>query len=168
MLVIRLSRFGKKKHPFYRIVVADSHSAISGKYIEKIGHYNPLTTPPVIFVDKEKAKKWLSQGAKPSDTVWNLLVEAGILKKKIVTKRAKKKKEKPASAEATVGKKEIEKPLKIEEIKEVSEAKSAEASGEGGKETEKKEAKEEKVASSKEGPPRLAPGETGRSASERD
>jgi len=99
MLVIRLSRFGKKKMPFYRIVVAEKKAAVSGKYIEKIGHYNPLVNPPEIFVDKEKAQKWLKQGAKPSDTVWNLLVEAGVLKGKIVTQRKKKKKGKVAQKE---------------------------------------------------------------------
>ena len=116
MLVIRLTRFGKKKRPFYRIVVADSRSAISGKYIEKIGHYNPLLNPPELFVNKEGAEKWLKQGAKPSDTVWNLLVEAGVLKKKIITQRKKKKKEK----------KEIEeKPAKIEEMPSSQEGRSA-------------------------------------------
>lgn len=94
MLAIRLNRFGRKKVPFYRIVVADKKAAVSGKYIDKIGHYNPLVNPPDIFVDKEKAKKWLDAGAKPSDTVWNLLVQAGILKEKLITKRHKKKKAK--------------------------------------------------------------------------
>lgn len=105
MLRIRLSRFGKKNQPFYRIVVADKRSAISGKYIEKIGHYNPLKTPPEIFVDKEKVKRWLKSGAKPSETVWNLLAEVGILKKKLITQRKKEKK----------AKKEIKEEIKSEE-----------------------------------------------------
>jgi small subunit ribosomal protein S16 len=113
MLVIRLTRFGKKKKPFYRIVVAEDSAPIKGKYIEKIGHYNPLLDPPEIFVDQEKAKKWLKQGAKPSLTVWNLFVKAGILKKKIVTKRSKKKKEKTTTAEVTEKKQTTQKETAI-------------------------------------------------------
>jgi len=102
LLVIRLTRFGKKKKPFYRIVVAEKQAPIQGKYIDKIGHYNPLISSKArIFVDKEKTEKWLKNGAKPSDTVWNLLVEAGILKKKIVTKYNRKKKEKTKDEKPT-------------------------------------------------------------------
>lgn len=114
MLVIRLTRFGRKKKPFYRIVVADSRAPIKGKYLEKIGQYNPLLDPPEIFVDKEKADKWLKLGATPSGTVWNLLVNAGILKKKIVTKRTQKKKEeKTKTPETQVS----QKPKEEEEVK---------------------------------------------------
>jgi small subunit ribosomal protein S16 len=99
MLVIRLTRFGKKKHPFYRIVVADKRAPVQGKYLEKIGHYDPLSEDKArLFINKDLAKKWLKLGAKPSLTVHNLLVEAGILKKKIVTqfKRVAKEKTKEA------------------------------------------------------------------------
>lgn len=126
MLVIRLTRFGKKKKPFYRIVVAEDSAPIQGKYVEKIGHYNPLKNPPEIFVVKEKAEKWLKQGAKPSDTVWNLLVQAGILKKKIVTQRKKQKKEKKEIEEKPI------KPEKIEEPKEVSSSEEGRSASQEG------------------------------------
>jgi len=98
LLVIRLTRFGKKKQPFYRIVIADRRAPIQGKYIEKIGHFNPLDNKARLFVDKKRAEKWLKNGAKPSDTVHNLLVEAGILKKKIITKYKRSKKSHSAKA----------------------------------------------------------------------
>lgn len=78
---IRLKRMGAKKAPFYRVVVADSRSPRDGRFIEEIGTYNPLTDPAKIAIDEEKALKWLSTGAQPSDTVRHLLHEAGLLKK---------------------------------------------------------------------------------------
>lgn len=78
---IRLKRMGSKKAPFYRIVVADSRSPRDGRIIEKIGHYNPLTTPATVEVEEELALKWLANGAQPSDTVRNLLSQKGIMKK---------------------------------------------------------------------------------------
>ena len=70
---IRLRRVGKKKAPFYRIVVADSRYPSNGRFIEEIGYYNPLEKPAVIKVDSEKAKKWIENGAQPTDTVKVLL-----------------------------------------------------------------------------------------------
>ncbi|HOK43130.1 MAG TPA: 30S ribosomal protein S16 [Thermoclostridium caenicola] len=78
MVKIRLKRMGAKKKPFYRIVVADARSPRDGKFIEQIGTYNPLANPSEIKVDVEKAKKWLSTGAQPTDTVKKLLKIAGI------------------------------------------------------------------------------------------
>jgi small subunit ribosomal protein S16 len=78
MVKIRLKRIGAKKKPFYRIVVADSRSPRDGKFIEQIGTYNPLTDPSEIKVDAEKAKKWLSTGAQPTETVKKLLKIAGV------------------------------------------------------------------------------------------
>ena len=65
---IRLRRMGAKKAPFYRIVVADSRYPRDGRFIEEIGYYNPLTEPKTFKVDEEKAKKWISNGAQPTDT----------------------------------------------------------------------------------------------------
>ncbi len=76
---LRLRRMGKKKMPFYRIVATDSRVARDGKYIEKVGHYNPLMDPPEIVVDDEKAMKWLTRGAIPTDTVRSLLSKKGIM-----------------------------------------------------------------------------------------
>lgn len=78
---IRLKRMGAKKEPFYRIVVADSRSPRDGKFIENLGYYNPLVNPAEIKVDEDKALKWLSTGAIPTDTVKNLLSKTGIMKK---------------------------------------------------------------------------------------
>ena len=80
MVKIRLKRMGAKKTPFYRIVVADSRYPRDGRFIEQIGTYNPLTEPSTINVDSEKALKWLSQGAQPTDTVKELLKVSGVIK----------------------------------------------------------------------------------------
>lgn len=78
---IRLKRMGAKKSPFYRIVVADSRSPRDGRYIEVVGTYNPVTQPAQIQINEEIALKWLQDGAKPSDTVRNLLSQQGIMEK---------------------------------------------------------------------------------------
>lgn len=76
---IRLKRMGAKKAPFYRVVVADARAPRDGRFIEEIGYYNPLTDPAQVKIDKEKALKWLSNGAQPSDTVRSLFRREGIL-----------------------------------------------------------------------------------------
>ena len=78
---MRLKRMGAKKAPFYRIVVADSRSPRDGKFIELVGTYNPLLTPAEIKINEVLALDWLKKGAIPTDTVKNLLSEAGIMKK---------------------------------------------------------------------------------------
>ncbi|MBE6767441.1 MAG: 30S ribosomal protein S16 [Ruminococcaceae bacterium] len=75
---IRLRRMGAKKAPFYRIVVADSRYPRDGRFIEEIGYYNPMEEPKVVKVDVEKAQKWIANGAQPTDTVRDLLKQAGI------------------------------------------------------------------------------------------
>ncbi len=77
---IRLKRMGKKKCPFYRIVVADARSPRDGRFIEEIGYYDPTKNPSEIRVDEEKARKWLATGAQPTETVGKLLKIAGIEK----------------------------------------------------------------------------------------
>lgn len=69
---IRMKRIGSKKKPFYRIVVADSRSPRDGRFIEEIGYYNPISNPKQFKVDSEKAVKWISTGAKPTETVAKL------------------------------------------------------------------------------------------------
>lgn len=86
---IRLVRMGRKKRPFYRVVVADSRAKRDGKFIEILGYYNPLVEPAEVKVDEEKALKWLSDGAVPTDTVKNILSRAGIIKKFAESKAAK-------------------------------------------------------------------------------
>lgn len=78
MVKIRLQRFGAKKRPFYRIVAADVRAPRDGKFLDIIGTYNPLTKPATIKVDKEKAQKWLNDGAKPTDTVKSIFRQLDI------------------------------------------------------------------------------------------
>jgi small subunit ribosomal protein S16 len=77
---MRLKRMGQKKAPFYRIVVADSRSPRDGRFIEEIGIYDPTKEPSVFNVNEEAAKKWLADGAQPTETVAKLLKKAGIEK----------------------------------------------------------------------------------------
>ncbi len=77
---IRLKRMGKKKAPFYRIVVADSRSPRDGRFIEEIGTYDPTKDPTEYRVNEELAKKWLSNGAQPTDTVARIFKASGIEK----------------------------------------------------------------------------------------
>ena len=76
MVKIRLKRVGAKKAPFYHIVVADSRSPRDGKIIEQLGTYDPMTDPATIKLDKEKVEKWIKNGAKPTDTVKDLIEKA--------------------------------------------------------------------------------------------
>ena len=76
---IRLRRMGAKKAPFYRIVVADSRYPRDGRFIEEVGYYDPTKNPSVVKVDAEKTKKWISNGAQPTDTVKAILKAEGIL-----------------------------------------------------------------------------------------
>lgn len=76
---IRLRRTGAKKQPTYRVVVADSRFPRDGRFIEEIGHYNPRTEPVTVVIDSEKAKKWISNGAQPTETVKALLKKSGII-----------------------------------------------------------------------------------------
>ncbi len=73
---IRLRREGTSKRPRYRVVVTDSHAPRDGRFIEIIGHYNPVTDPPVINIDRTKADQWIRQGAQPSNTVKKLIALA--------------------------------------------------------------------------------------------
>ncbi len=79
---LRLQRRGRKNHPFYQIIVADSRAPRDGKYIERIGSYNPNTNPATITLDFDRALYWLQTGAQPSDTVRNILSREGVLMKK--------------------------------------------------------------------------------------
>ena len=77
---IRLKRMGQKKNPIYRIVVADSRSPRDGRFIEEIGTYDPNQEPSAFTVDEEAAKKWIANGAQPTETVEKILKLAGIEK----------------------------------------------------------------------------------------
>ncbi|RPF47987.1 SSU ribosomal protein S16P [Hydrogenoanaerobacterium saccharovorans] len=76
---IRLRRMGAKKAPFYRIVVADSRYPRDGRFIEEVGYYDPTKNPSIVKIDEEKAKKWISNGAQPTETVKSLLKANGVI-----------------------------------------------------------------------------------------
>jgi small subunit ribosomal protein S16 len=79
VIKLRLRRMGAKKRPFYRIVAAEHSSPRDGRFIEVLGHYDPLTEPATVKVNEERARYWLSVGAKPSETVEGLLKRAGVI-----------------------------------------------------------------------------------------
>ena len=93
---MRLVRMGDKKSPDYRIVVVDGRKAATGEYIDKVGFYDPKSTPVTLTVDVEKAKDWLSKGVQPTETVKSLLVHAGAMEKsnKLSPSKTKTKKKK--------------------------------------------------------------------------
>lgn len=101
---IRLKRMGAKKRPFYRVVIADSRSPRDGRFIETVGTYNPISQPAEIKLDEEKILLWLGNGAQPSDTVRNLLSNAGILAKYNESKSGKKPAKKATTKEASAKK----------------------------------------------------------------
>lgn len=84
MIRIRLKRIGKKRHPFYRLVVADKPDRRDGRFIETLGSYDPHANPPVVKLDGEKAKEWIGKGAQPSEAAEKILVRAGVIEKKVV------------------------------------------------------------------------------------
>lgn len=88
---IRLARFGRKKAPFYRVVVADSRSPRDGRFIEVLGLYQPLKADTKVEIDEERALRWLGEGAVPSDTVRSLFRKKGILKRFHEMRVAKRK-----------------------------------------------------------------------------
>src|SRR5271165_5741936 len=105
MLVIRMARAGTKKRPFYHIVVADSRSPRDGRFIERLGYFNPLLPkdkPERLTWDLEKAKAWIAKGAQPSDRVMRFLDAAGVMKRKPHNnpEKAIPRKERKAAAEA--------------------------------------------------------------------
>ena len=79
MVRIRLQRVGAKNQPSYRVVVIDSRSPRDGAYLERLGHYNPLTDPETVVIDQAGALKWLQRGAQPSEAVARLLSKVGVI-----------------------------------------------------------------------------------------
>lgn len=81
MVKIRLRRMGAKKHPFYRLVVADSRAPRDGRFIEHLGYYDPMKDPVEIKIDGDKVVRWLQQGAQPTEAARSLLKREGILER---------------------------------------------------------------------------------------
>ncbi len=98
---IRLARHGAKKHPYYRVVVADSHARRDGRFIEQVGRYNPLTNPKIIDIDLEKVDAWIVKGAQPTSAVSHLIdiVRSGAPAPEKKQKLSKKAAAKKAAAE---------------------------------------------------------------------
>jgi len=82
---IRLARFGAKKKPFYRLVVADSSSPRDGRFIERVGTYDPRKNPPEIHLKGDRIAEWIKKGARPTETVAQLLKKGGVLKADLET-----------------------------------------------------------------------------------
>lgn len=127
MLRIRLTRVGKKNSPAYRVVVADHKRAVKRKSIEILGHYNPVSHPKELVINKERSLYWISQGAQPSDTVHNLMCDLGILAKdakikKVYAKapakeeKAEENADKAVVAEETSEESQTETPVETEEV----------------------------------------------------
>ena len=95
---IRLRRIGAKKHPFYRLVVADTRSPRDGKFIDILGTYDPMTEPVKLNLDQEKIRAWLQKGARPSDTARAFLIDQGLLPKESARKRPSKPPKSAAAA----------------------------------------------------------------------
>ena len=114
---IRLQRFGKKGKPFYHIVIADGRAPRDGKFIEKIGSYNPVTQPATIEIDIDKAVDWLDKGAQPTDTVKAMLSYKGILYKRHLMKGVAKEAFTEQEAEARFQAWVAEKEAKIQKAK---------------------------------------------------
>lgn len=130
MLRIKLARVGKKKAPTYRLLVMERSKDPWGDSLENVGHYNPRTTPSTIELKKERIEYWLSKGAQPTESVHNILVEAGLLKdkKKNVSSLGKKFKAKVAEEKAKEAAAVAEaKAAKEAEAKAAEEAKNAAA-----------------------------------------
>jgi len=130
MLMIRLSRVGKKKQPEYRLIVSEKQKDPWGDFLEQVGFFNPRSNPPTVNFKTERIQYWLSKGAQVSDTVKNLLIEQNIIPgKKIKPRGMKAKKEevkeetKPASEVSTPAETPIsapiaeEQPISTEEVK---------------------------------------------------
>ena len=96
MVRIRLTRVGRRKAPFWRVVVADSRRARDSRFIEIVGQYQPLANPPLLNIKEDRALYWLQQGAQPSDTVRSLLSKVGVMKTfhdaKVAAKKANREK----------------------------------------------------------------------------
>ena len=141
---IRLQRMGRKKRPFYRIVVSDSRAPRDGRFIESIGHYNPLIEPIDLKIDEEKALKWLDTGAIPSDTVKSLFRSRGIIIKHDLQKKGapeNKISEELQKHELLVEEKNKRKVL-LQEMKEKTAKKADESEEKESEETEEKPAEE--------------------------
>ncbi len=118
---IRLQRLGRKKRPFYRLVAADARAQRDGVFLERLGHYNPLTDPADVLIDEEKVLKWLRRGAQPTDTAKRLLSQEGIWKKFTYEKLGKPLPEDEAMETEDIDSSENEQEVLATEVSETAE-----------------------------------------------
>lgn len=144
---IRLSRHGKKGHPYFHIIVADARSPRDGKYIERLGFYNPNTNPATIDIDVDSAVKWLENGAQPTDTARAILSYKGVLYKSHLLKGVKKGAFDEAEAEKRFETWQKEKQDKVEgKISSLASSETQAAADRLKAETEKNEARAASIA----------------------
>lgn len=146
-LKIRMSRGGAKKRPFYRIVVADSRAPRDGRFIEKIGFHNPMVArdnDERLKLDLDRARHWLSVGAKPSPRVHRFLAEAGVLEKAAIPEQTKKNQ--PKAKEQERIREREEKAREAAEAAAAAEAEAAEAAAAPAEETPAEEAASEETS----------------------
>lgn len=147
---IRLQRHGRKNYAFYPIVIADSRAPRDGKFIERIGSYNPNTNPATVSLNFERALYWVNTGAIPTDTVRNILSREGVMLMKHLQGGVKKGAFTEAEAQKRFEAWKSEKELKLNAIKNKErEAKQSAAKARLEEETAKKNAKAEEVAKKK-------------------
>lgn len=157
---IRLARHGKKGYPFYHIVVADSRSPRDGRFIEKIGTYNPNTNPASIELNFDKALVWLGNGAQPTDTCRAILSHKGVMMKKHLLEGVKKGAFNEEQAEVKFAKWLSEKEAKVEaKISKLSGSKAAEEKARLDNETKVKEEKAKSIEAKKVAAQKAAAGE---------
>ena len=139
---LRLQRFGKKGHAYYHIVVADVRAPRDGKFIEKIGSYNPNTNPATIEIDREKAVEWLKNGAQPTDTLRAILSYKGVLYKHHLQQGVTKGKISQEAADAKFAEWESAKQSKVgNKVSSLADAKREEAKSRHAAETKVREAR---------------------------
>ncbi len=144
---IRLQRHGRKDYPFYPIVIADSRAPRDGRFIERIGSYNPNTNPATISLNFERALYWLNVGAQPTDTVRNILSREGVLLMKHLQGGVKKGAFSEEEAQKRFDAWKAEKSAKLEAVRNKErDAKKAKAKANLDEEVKKNEAKAEAVA----------------------
>lgn len=158
---IRLQRFGKKGAPFYHVVVADSRAPRDGKFIERLGSYNPNTDPATIDLNFDKALDWLQKGAEPTDTARTILSQKGVLYKKHLLGGVKKGAFDEKTADARFEEWLKEKEGKIEEqTNKINETKEAKKKTALAAEAKKKEARAAEIAAKNTPPAEEASEET--------
>jgi small subunit ribosomal protein S16 len=158
-VVIRLARMGKTHKPFYRITVADSRKAATGKFLEQIGHYDPTLNPPDIKVNEASALKWLKNGAQPSDTVRTLFYRHGIMEKSVLVAKGKASADAPLKTRDSLQAKKPKVHKKAKEKAEASAKAAAEAKAAADKAAADAKAAEAKAAAEASAAAAAAPAE---------